>query len=161
MKNLDKKNLVTLIILSLSIKLQRTRMHSSRMRTGRALTISGGGASQKDFFWGKEIEKKKKKKFGGTPPQKFQTPQNSRHPQKIPDPPKNSRHPPKNSRHPPKNSRHPPKISDTPRKFQTPQNSRPPQNFRHPPGPGQVPTPLRGQTHACKLITLAQLRCGR
>ena len=53
-------------------------MHSSRMRTGRALTV-WGGASQKDFFWGKEIEKKKKKKIGdppkiSDPPERLETP---------------------------------------------------------------------------------------
>ena len=62
----------------------KKRMHSSRMRTGRALTIGGGGgfgASQKNFFGGKEIEKKKKKNLE-EPPQKFGDPQ------KIGDPPK-------------------------------------------------------------------------
>ena len=55
-------------------------MHSSRMRTGRALTLSGGRdvcvcASQKDFFGGKEIEKKNFiKRFGGTPPENFRHP---------------------------------------------------------------------------------------
>ena len=54
-----------------------TRMHSSRMHTGCALTVSGGGGwvglvHPRRIFWGgKEIEKKKKKKFGGTPPRKF------------------------------------------------------------------------------------------
>ena len=37
----------------------RTRMHSSRMRTGRSVTVSGeGGASQKKFL-GKKFELKK------------------------------------------------------------------------------------------------------
>ena len=65
------------------------------MRTGRAFTVVGGVcASQKDFFWGKEIEKKKEKKFG--------------------DPPQNI------SDTPPQNFRPPPKISDPPRKYQMP-----------------------------------------
>ena len=50
-----------------------TRMHSSRMRTGRALTVSGG-ASQKDFFGGKRNWKKKKKKLE-EPPRNFQPPE--------------------------------------------------------------------------------------
>ena len=91
-------------------------MHSSRMHTGHALTISGGGgASQQDFFWGeKEIGKKrnwkKKEKKNFRPPRKFG----------ADTPPKIwSRHPPKNSRPPlrkfgadtpPENSRPPPKI---------------------------------------------------
>ena len=54
-------------------------MHSSRMHTGRALTISGAGggcggvggcASQKNFLGGKEIEKKRKK-ISDTPPKKI------------------------------------------------------------------------------------------
>ena len=66
-------------------------MHSSRMRTGHTLTISGGVggcASQKGFLGGKEIEKKKMdisdppENF--RPPRKFQTPL-----PKISDPPVN------------------------------------------------------------------------
>ena len=41
----------------------------------------------------------------------------------------------------------------------------PPKNWRHPPEKLETPpdqaTPPCGQTHACKNITLAQLRCGR
>ena len=53
------------------------------MRTGRALTVSGGGgvaASQKNFLGGK-IGKEKEKKIGA-PPQKIRDP-----PKKIGDPP--------------------------------------------------------------------------
>ena len=51
-------------------------MHSSRMRTGRALTIPGVGASQKNFFGGKKIkiEKKRKKKLEDAPPRKIEDP---------------------------------------------------------------------------------------
>ena len=65
-------------------------MHSSRMHTGRALTI-WGGASQK-IFWGKKIEKKKKKKFWrtppkiGEPPQKLETPLKNWRPSLAPTP---------------------------------------------------------------------------
>ena len=47
-------------------------MHSSRMRTGRALTVSGGGVHpRRNFFGGKEIEKKKEKKNLETPPKNW------------------------------------------------------------------------------------------
>ena len=127
------------------------------MRTGRALTISGGGASQKQFFGGKEIEKKEKKfrhlppenfrhppKISDTPP-KIQTPpenfrhpqtppKNFRHPQKNFRPPQNSRHPPANFR-PPRNFQAPPKISDTPKIPDTPRKTSdtPPDQARYPP----------------------------
>ena len=51
-------------------------MHSSRMRTARALTVSGGGvgASQKKF-WGKKLKKKRKKNWRPPPlPEKLETP---------------------------------------------------------------------------------------
>ena len=46
------------------------------MRTGRALTVPGVGASQKNFFWGKKIkiEKKRKKNWKMPPPEKLETP---------------------------------------------------------------------------------------
>ena len=47
-------------------------MHSSRMRTARALTIGGGGwCIPEEFFGGKKIEGKKK---FGDPPEKLDTP---------------------------------------------------------------------------------------
>ena len=97
------------------VNLTSTRMHSSRMRTGRALTVSGGGGVHpRRIFWGeKKLKKKKKeKKIWRNPP-----PENFRPPRKIGDPPKIS---------------DPPKIGDTPRdqthppKFQTPPGTRPP-----------------------------------
>ena len=107
----------------------------------------GGWVHPRRIFWGKEIEKKRKKN--------------------LENPPKISDTPLKISDTPPENFRNPLEISDTPQKFQTPS-----ENFRHPPkfqtprqfqtpppGPDQVPP--RGQTHTCKLITLAQLCCGR
>ena len=108
----------------------------------------GGGVQPRRIFFGK---KKLKKKFGGNPP---------------PSPLKISDTPPKifsDTPLPPENFRHPPEISDPPRKFQTPPRKfqTPPEKFQTPPGPGHLPPPPRGQTHACKLITLAQLRCGR
>ena len=103
--------------------LQKTRMHSSRMRTARALTLSvgGGGLVHPRRNFGEKIEKKRGKKFG--------------------DPPKNWRHPPeklettpspKNWRHPPKKlepAPRPRKIGDTPPKNWKP----PPKNWRHHP----------------------------
>ena len=64
-----------------------TRMHSSRMRISRALTVSvgGGGCIPEGFFWGKEIEKKKK--IGDTPLKISDPPEIFRHPPKISDPP--------------------------------------------------------------------------
>ena len=58
------------------------------MRTGRALTVSEGGvgASQKKFFWGKEIEKKRNKNL--ETPRKLETPLKNWRPQKIGDTPK-------------------------------------------------------------------------
>ena len=70
-------------------------MHSSRMRTGRALTIWGGVCIPERFFWGKEIEKKKRKKI-------------FRHPPKISDPPRKFQTPPKNLDTPPGPDPHPP-----------------------------------------------------
>ena len=115
-------------------------MHSSRMRTGRALTVSGGCASQQDFFGGERNWKKKKEK-------------NFRHPPKISDtPPENFR--PDNHCHPPENFRPdtPPEISDPPQKFQTaPENFRPdtPSKFqtRHPPSWDEARYPL--PPHPC------------
>ena len=56
-------------------------MHSSRMRTGRALTVSGGGGGwcipEGIFLGGKEKKeklKKKKKKIWRHPPEKLETP---------------------------------------------------------------------------------------
>ena len=124
-------------------KIYITRMHSSRMRTGCALTISGvGGVHPRRIFLGEKKLKKKEKKFGG-PPQKFQTPL------KISDSPS-----------PLRKFQTPPKISDPPKNFRPPpdQARYPPQKFQTPLGPGHSPC---GQTDACKLITLAQLRCGR
>ena len=61
-------------------KAKRTRMHSSRMRTGRALTVSGGGGRvcvhpSRIFLGGGRNWKKKKKKFRYPPPKIwYQTP---------------------------------------------------------------------------------------
>ena len=72
----------------------QTRMHSSRMRTGRALTVSGGGCIPEGFFWGKEIEKKMKKKIWRNPPENLRhPPENLRPPRKFETPPKNFRPP--------------------------------------------------------------------
>ena len=60
-------------------------MHSSRMRTGRALTVSGGGgvgASQKIFLGGKNIEKKRKKNLED-PPQNLEDPPKLETPEKL------------------------------------------------------------------------------
>ena len=60
-------------------------MHSSRMRTARALTVSGGGGASQKKFWGKRNWKKKEKKIEK---------KNLETPRKIGDtPPKNERHP--------------------------------------------------------------------
>ena len=72
-------------------------MHSSRMRTGRALTVWGGGwlvYPRIIFGGGKEIEKKKKKKFGD-PPRKLETPpENFTHTHTPPSPPRKFQNPP-------------------------------------------------------------------
>ena len=91
-----------------------TRMHSSRIRTGRALTVLGGGAGwciPEEFFLGggKKLKKKRKKnletplrKFGGSPPNWRPPPEN------LEDPPKIWRIPPGPDHHllPPPVDRH-------------------------------------------------------
>ena len=67
-------------------------MHSSRMRTARALTVWGGGGlvHPRRNFGEKEIGKKRKKKIEkkiGDPPKIW------RPPEKLETPPKNWRHP--------------------------------------------------------------------
>ena len=113
-------------------------MHSSRMRTGRTLTILGGGigASQKDFFWEKKL--KKKKKHFWRPPKNLETPP------KFGETPQNLEEPPQNLENPP------PKFGGTP------------------PGPDPPLKILRNHplwteflTHASENITLTQLHCGR
>ena len=104
------------------------------MRTGRALTVSEGrggvGASQKEFFGGKEIEKKKKKKFWRPP--KFGEPPP---PRKFGEPPQIWRNPPRDQTHPPpENSENPHQIWRNPPRDQT-----------HPPTPRTRPTPTCGQ----------------
>ena len=63
-------------------------MHSSRVRTGRALTVSGGGwCIPEEILGAKKLKKKKKKlepppkdwkdppkEWKDTPPEKFETP---------------------------------------------------------------------------------------
>ena len=109
------------------------------MRTGRVLTVSGGGGRvhPRRIFWGgKEIEKKGKKNLED-PPQK----NSGNHPLKIADTP--------------------PKFQTPPKKFQTPH--RPPRKFQTPTPPQKIQTshwdqardPPRGQTDTSKLITLA------
>ena len=117
-----------------------TRMHSSRMRTGRMLTV---------FWWSPPLEN-------------FRPPENFRHPPKISDTPQNFR-PPLRKFQTPENFRHPPKISDTPLKIQTPQKiqtppkiSDPPENCRQP-LPENLETPhVNRMTDRCKNITLAK-----
>ena len=81
-------------------------MHSSRMSTWRALTVSWGGgvgASHKEFFWEKRNWKKKKKNLEELLPKKLGTPKNWRPPEigKPFPPPRNiGDTPPKNWRHP-------------------------------------------------------------
>ena len=126
------------------------------MRTGRSVTVSGGGASQKNF-WGKKIRKKiwiKKKiwlkkfelnKIWIIPP----------HPQ-IGDPPKKLETPP-----PPEKLETPWKIGD-PRKIGDPlKNWRPPEKLETPLKNWRPPLWTEFLTHAYENITLAQLRCGR
>ena len=75
-----------------------TRMHSSRMRTGRALTVSGEGGGgwciPEEIFWGKRNWKKRKKNFGD--------------PQNLENPPENLETPLKIWRTPPENLEEPP-----------------------------------------------------
>ena len=83
------------------------------MRTGRTLTVSGGGGGQglvhpRRIFWEKKIEKKRKKNL--ETPQIWRPslpPPNLETPQKFGDPPENLEDPPKIWR-PPKNLEPPP-----------------------------------------------------
>ena len=99
-------------------------MHSSRMRTGRALTISvggaggGGGGCIPEEILGKKDLKRKEKKFGKK--KILETPRKIGDPQKFGDTPKIWRHSLKIWRHLP-----PP----TPEKLETPKK------FGDPPGP--------------------------
>ena len=137
-----------------------TRMHSSRMRTGRALTVVGGGVHHRRiFFWRGKKLKKEEKKFQ-TPPRKFQTPPRKfgadppQNLEQTPPPPKKfgadtppkfgadtppkiwSRHPPENlEQTPPQNLEQTPpenlEQTPPPRKFQTP----PPEDLEETPPP--------------------------
>ena len=100
--------------LSVLIKItNKTRMHSSRMRTGRALTVSGGVMHPRRNFGKKNLKKKfgeplspprkigDPQKIGDTPPEKLETPPFK----KLETPPKNWRHRPPGTRPP-----HPPPL---------------------------------------------------
>ena len=111
--------------------LRRTRMHSSRMRTGRTLTV---------FRWRtlppKNLEecppkKRHPPKFGGTPPKKRHPPKIWRNPPKIwRNPLTQKRPPPRKFGGPPKKDPPPPKNLDEPLpKKDTP----PPENLEEPP----------------------------
>ena len=68
-------------------------MHSSRMHTAHALTISGGGLVHPRRNFGEKKLKKKEKNLE-TPPKKWETPRKIVDtPRKIGDPPKNWRPP--------------------------------------------------------------------
>ena len=103
-------------------------MHSSRIHTSRALTA-----------FGKKMETPKK--IGGPTPQEIGDTPSSRKIGDTPPPRKIGRTPLKNWR--------PPKKLETPKKLE---NHPPSKNWTPPPKNSR--TPPRGQTHACKLITL-------
>ena len=86
-----KENNIHMCIIMYMKRTYTTRMHSSRMRTSRALTISGGwGCIPGEIFWGgKEIEKKREKKFEEPPPENFRHP-----PRKLGSPRDQLRYPP-------------------------------------------------------------------
>ena len=79
-------------------------MHSSRMRTGRALTVSGGVVHPRRNFGGKNLKKKN-----------LETPKKLETPEKFGDPPKNLEDPPEKLQTPPKNWSPPKKNLETPR----------------------------------------------
>ena len=99
-------------------------MHSSRMRTGRALTVSGGGGGlvhpRRIFLGGGRKLKKKRKKNFGDPPKIWRTPSKNWRPPENLETPENLEDPPKIWR-PPNIWRHPPT-----RKFGEPPGTRPP-----------------------------------
>ena len=100
--------------------INETRMHSSRMRTGRTLTVFRG-------------EPPPPRKFGEPPPKKDPPPKIWRNP---PNPPK---------KHPPQNLEEPPKKTPPPEIWRTPQKKLE-QNLEHPPQirakSGAPPPPL-------------------
>ena len=126
-------------------------MHSSRMRTGRALTVSGGWGvvgwlvHPRNNFLGekkkKKLKKKNEKKNLEHPPRKFQTPpKNWRPPEKFQTPPeKLETRPQENFSHPPETLETPPlKFSDIPLK----NSDTPRDQTRYPPPPVDRHTPL-------------------
>ena len=105
-----------------------TRMHSSRMRTGRSLTVLG--------------------KFGNleTPPQNWRPPEKlETHPPpknwRTPSPPEKLENPPPGPDPPKKFGEPPTKLEDPPKIWRTPrdQTTHPPENLENPPGPDHHP----------------------
>ena len=106
----------------------KTRMHSSRMLTGRSLTICltlllGGrgipkeSRNQKNFPPPKKLETPQK--IGGPPKNWWPPPEKLETPRKI-GPPKKLENPLKNWRHPPRIIGDPPEKLETPRNWRTP-----------------------------------------
>ena len=131
-------------------------MHSSRMRTGRSLTIcltlllGGGVGGVGDGVSPKKAEIKRK-----SPPQKSGSPLT---PPQPPLPTPLSPLPPSTPPHTPSTPLPTPLTPPYPPPYPPPLDQTPPGLTckacwdAHPPC---------GQTHACENITLAQLRCGR
>ena len=119
-------------------------MHSSRMRTGRTLTVFQGRRPPPENLEEPPLKiwRYPPRKFGGTPPKKT--------------PPENLEVPPK-KRHNPT----PPKkyLEVPPQKKTPPQKRHPPEIWRYPPKktpPKKRHPPVNRITHTCKNITLAK-----
>ena len=120
-----------------------TRMHSSRMRTGRSVTVSGGGGLHpRRNFGEKKLEKKLELKKIELPP-----PKNWRPLWKIEDLSKNWRPPQKLET--PKKLETPWKIGDPLKNWRPPQNWRPPKNWRP---PGRPPPLLTESQTGVKIL---------
>ena len=121
-------------------------MHSSRMRTGRTLTVFRWRTPPK--IWRNPPKKTPPKKFGATPPKKDTSP-----PKIWRNPPK-KRPPLKIWRNPPK-KRPPQKFGGTPKiraKSGAPPQKKLEQNLEHPPVDRQTPV---------KILPWPKLRFGR
>ena len=140
------------------------------MRTGLALTVSGGGGGvhPRRNFGKKRFEKKRKKnlekKHLETPPKNYRhPPENLETPEKLETPWKLET-PPWKIGDPPKMKDTPPKLETPPKNLETPQNWRPPEKWRHPPEKLETPqkigdTPPWDQTTTTTpLLTESQTR---
>ena len=144
---LQEDSLFNPIFDQLCKKVHETRMHSSRMRTARSLTVSCCILC--------------------TPPGNYACPPQLCMPPTAMHAPYNHTCPPQPCT-PPCNHTHPPQPHTSPGNHACPPATTPPRATMHapwqphmPPGNHACPLPPRGQTDTCKNITFANFVCGR